>query len=114
MEPHVLFTWVILITLLYMGLVIIPGWKFRRAVRDVIKIFRNQGAACFGGTKKIEELGLGPRGGMETLFRTRDFKPYALQFLIKEEVIYVAPNEYLCLQEEKLSGFLEKYRFRLA
>ncbi len=109
MEVNVFVTWVILIALLYMALVIIPGWRLRRAITQVIEVFRGQGAACFKDVKSIDELGLRPRSMMENLFRTRDFKPYALQLLIKEEVVHVEPNEYLCLEEEKVPGFLQKY-----
>ncbi len=110
MELSVLVTWLVLIGLLYMGLFVIPAVRLRRAIFQVIDIFKSQGAACYTGIKTVHELGLGARSVMDNLFRTRDFKPYALQVLIHEGVIYATPNAQVCLHEEKIPEFLQKYR----
>jgi hypothetical protein len=68
----------------------------------VIKIFRQNSALDKKTAKTLDELGLRPRGFVEGMFHTRDFKPYALDALVKAEVVKSTEDGRLYLNEEKL------------
>ena len=98
---------IILVILALLALFIIPQWRVSRAVRDVIKIFRAQNAVTSKTARTIEEFGLQPRGIMEGMLKGRDYKPHALQSMIKAGIILVTEDRKLYLSEDKLlaSGF---------
>jgi hypothetical protein len=83
---------------------IIPRWRLKRAIREVIQIFREHNATDIKKAKAIDELGLTPRGMMEGMFRGRDYKPYALNALMRAEIINRTEDGKLYLSEEKLSA----------
>ena len=85
-----------------LGLFVIPRWRMKRAVRQVIRIFRERNAVDSKNARTIEELGLMPRGMVESLFKGRDYKNYALTFLIQAEVVQQIDDK-LYLWEERLS-----------
>lgn len=85
-----------------LGLFVIPRWRLKRAVRQVIAIFRQNSALDKKTAKTIDELGLKPRGAMEGLFRGRDFKPYALNALTKAGIIQGTEDGRLYLTEDVL------------
>jgi hypothetical protein len=92
-----------------LGLFVLPRWRLRRALRQVIAIFRQNGALDKKTAKTIDELGLRPRGMIEGLFRGRDFKPYALDALLREGVIKGTEDGRLYLAEDALmASGLEK------
>lgn len=81
----------------------------------MIKIFRQNSALDKKTAKTIDELGLRPRGFMEGMFHTRDFKPYALDALVKAEIIKSTEDGRIYLDEEKLmtsgiEGRISPYR----
>ena len=87
----------------------IPRWLLKRAVNQVIKIFRENNATDRKNAKTAEELGLTPPGIIERMMRRRDYKPHALNALIKAEIIQSTEDGKLYLSEEKLADFgLEK------
>jgi hypothetical protein len=69
----------------------------------VIKIFRQNSALDKKTAKTIDELGLRPRGFMEGIFRGRDFKPYAMDALVKAGIVKSTEDGRLYLVEEKLT-----------
>jgi hypothetical protein len=81
---------------------IIPRWRLKRAIRQVIDIFRKHNAVSAGNAKTIDELGLRPRGLMERMLRTRDYKPYALTALMNAGVVKTTEDGKFYLSEEKL------------
>ncbi len=83
---------------------IIPRWRLKRAIRQVIDIFREHNAVSAKNAKTIDELGLRPRGLMERMLRTRDYKPYALTALMNAGVVKTTEDGKLYLSEEKLSA----------
>jgi len=100
---------VLIIVLLLAAIFIIPRWLVRRAARQVIRIFREYNATDSKNAKTIDELGLRPPGMMERMMRRRDYKPYALDALVKAEIIQATEDGRLYLSEEKLADFgLEK------
>ena len=70
----VVFGWVVLF--------IVSQWRLKRAIRQVIRIFREHNAISINNSKTIEELGMRSRGMLERMFRGRDYKQYALRALI--------------------------------
>lgn len=81
----------------------------------MIKIFRQNSALDKKTAKTIDELGLRPRGFMEGMFHGRDFKPYALDALVKAEIIKSTEDGRIYLDEEKLmdsgvEGRISPYR----
>ncbi len=94
--------WVILITLFWLGLFVIPRILVRRAVLQVVRIFRQRHALCSETPKAVEELGLAPQSLVDRLFKPRDYKPYALQLLISSGVIRLTEGGRMCLLEDEL------------
>jgi hypothetical protein len=68
----------------------------------VIAIFRQNSALDKKTAKTIDELGLAPRGFAERMFHTRDFKPYALNSLMKAGIIKGTEDGRLYLAEDTL------------
>jgi len=93
---------VILFVLLLLAMFIVPQWQLRRAIRQVIRIFREHNATDTKNAKMIDELGLKPRGMMEGMFRGRDYKKYALSALMKAEIIQRTEEGKLYLSEDRL------------
>ena len=93
---------VVLIVLLVLALFVIPQWRVKRAVRDVIRIFRHQNAVTSKTARTIDELGLQPRGIMEGMLKGRDYKPHALKSMIDAGIVQVTEDRKLYLSEEKL------------
>jgi len=100
---------VLLFALLLVAMFMVPRWRLRRAIRQVIKIFREHNAIGIKNAKMIDELGLRPRGMMEGMFKGRDYKPYAINTLRKAEIIQMTEDGKLYLSEDKLlASGLEK------
>jgi hypothetical protein len=87
-----------------LGLFVISRWRSKRAVRQVIAIFRQNSALDKKTAKTIDELGLKPRGFKEGMFRGRDFKPYALNALVKAGVLQSTEDGRLYLAEDTLTS----------
>jgi hypothetical protein len=85
-----------------LGLFVIPRWRLKRAVRQVIAIFRQNSALDKKTAKTIDELGLKPRGIMEGMFHGRDFKPHAMNALLKAGIIKGTDDGRLYLAEDML------------
>ena len=68
----------------------------------MIAIFRNNSALDKKTAKTIDELGLSPYGFVESMFHTRDFKPYALNALLKAEVVKSTEDGRVYLDEGTL------------
>lgn len=91
------------------GMLGIPYLMMRRAVGRVVKIFQRNFVIDAKSAKTIDELGLSPRTMLQNMFRARDYKPQALNFLMKAEIIQVTEDGKLYLSEEKL-GTSRLYR----
>ena len=73
----------------------------RRAVKAVFKMFRQADCTTPETAKTAAEIGFKQRGFIS--FRgVRDYKPNALQLLIREEVIKVTEDGRMYLSEETL------------
>ncbi|MGD9394441.1 MAG: hypothetical protein PVJ81_05775 [Dehalococcoidia bacterium] len=81
----------------------------------MIKIFRRNSALDKTTAKTIDELGLRPRGFVEGMFHGRDFKPYAMDALVKAGIVKSTDDGRVYLDEEKLmesgiEGRISPYR----
>lgn len=93
---------VVLLVLMVLALFVIPQWRVKRAVRNVIRIFRALNAIDSKTARSIEDLGLQPRGIMEGMLKGRDYKPHALKSMIDAGIVQVNEDRKLYLSEEKL------------
>ncbi len=90
------------VILMLLALIFIPQWRMKRAVQQVIRIFRESNAVGTGNAKTIDELGLRPKGMLEGMFRGRDYKQYALTSLMKAEIVNMTEDGNFYLAEDKL------------
>jgi len=93
---------VLLIIIFLVLLVTIPMTLNKRAVIHVIKRFRKFEALDVESARAIDELGLSSPTFRERLMRFRDYKPAALQGLIRVEIVQVTEDGKVYLSEEKL------------
>lgn len=93
---------ILLIIIAIAAIIFVPQWLMMRAIPQVIRIFRAHNAIDIKDAKTVDELGLQPRGMLEKFGRRRDYKPYALNALMKAEIIQMTEDGKLYLSEEKL------------
>lgn len=68
----------------------------------MIAIFRQNSALDKKTARTIDELGLKPRGFTERMFHRRDFKPHAMDALVKAGIIKGTDDGRLYLAEDAL------------
>jgi hypothetical protein len=94
---------IVLMVLLFIAvMVVVPQWMLSRNVPKVIRIFRQQNAIGEKNAKTIEELGLLPKSMFQRMFNRRDYKPQALQFLLRTTVVEMTEEGKVYLNEETL------------
>jgi hypothetical protein len=108
-QTHLIF-WMVLFTLFWLGIFVLPAFRLKRAILQVIQIFRRQQSFCSSNSKTQDELGLAPPPMWDGFFRLRDFKPFAIRVLVKAGVIHLSENGKMCLQENKAAEFLAANR----
>jgi hypothetical protein len=96
----------IIIILTLLAILVIPTLMTRRAHHHVIKIFRHHGALSAETAKTIDEMRLTPPTLQQRLFRTRDYKPRALERLKESGIVRTAEDDKLFLSEEELTLML--------
>ena len=94
----------LLFVVLLFALFVIPQFMMKRAVRAVIRIFRDNNAIGKKQAKTAEELGLQPKRLVERMMKPRDYKPRALQLLMSQEIVQMTEDGKLYLMEEKLDA----------
>jgi hypothetical protein len=93
----------LLLVLFVLGVYVIPNWRFKRTARQVIAIFRNKGAVNALNAKSLEDLGFVVRRSfMEQLLKGRDFKMYALQAMLKGQIVEATEDGRFFMHEDKL------------
>jgi hypothetical protein len=93
-----------LVILAILGLWVLPRMRIKRAVNQVVAIFERNNALDARSAKTIDELGLRPPTFLEGMLRMRDFKPYALQILMKADVVVQTDGGRLYLLQDKLAA----------
>ena len=92
----------ILVILAILGFWVLPRMRIKRAVNQVVAIFERNNALDARSAKTIDELGLRPPTFLQGMMRIRDFKPYALQILMRAEVIRQTDGGRLYLSQDRL------------
>ncbi len=82
----------------------------RRAIFKVIEIFYQNHALTMKGAKTRHELGLDRPDFLQRMMKPRDYKQYALQILIKREIILEDQEGKLHMVEERLDQNLRSKR----
>ena len=95
---------VILTALFLVLFLVLPTALNRHAVLKVISIFREHKALSSRSAKSIDELGLRPGGFAKRLISFRDYKPQALQGLIKANIVQVTDDDKLFLAEDQIAN----------
>jgi hypothetical protein len=93
--------------LMILGSFMISGFLVKKATYQVIDRFCTYDALEARKARTIQELGLAPLDFWQRMFRPRDYKPYALQFLSKAGAVNTTRDGKLYLVEEKLNDSLK-------
>ena len=102
MSNDFLYTIALLLIFVVIWLVV-PGWLVRRAMPAVIKIFRTKNAVGIQNAKTAQELGLQPKSFVRRLFGRRDYKPKALEFLLRYYVVLVTEDGKLYITDSSIA-----------
>lgn len=94
----------VLIVLCLAIVLVVPALMTRRALKQLILIFRRQGALNRESAKTVDELGLGPKSFAQRITRLRDYKPRALAVMMQTEVVVQTDEGKLFMSEEKLQA----------
>ncbi|MEE8420519.1 MAG: hypothetical protein V3R92_03565 [Dehalococcoidales bacterium] len=95
--------WVGIVIAFILVVFFVPQWILVRNIPKVIRIFRNFNAINPKTALTVEELGLKPKPMLERMFRRRDNKPRALQYMLRVAMVEVTEDGKLYLNEEKLT-----------
>jgi len=95
---------ILIVILVIVAMLGIPYLMMKRAMGHVIKIFKNNSAIDARSAKTIDELGLRPRTRLQGMLRARDYKPQALNLLIKAEIVRMNEDGKLYLSDDKLAA----------
>jgi hypothetical protein len=97
-------------------ILVIPTLMTRRAMNQVLKIFRHYGALDEASAMTIESLGLAPLSFAQRIMKPRDYKPRAIEFLKKLEAIQTTSEGKIFLSRDKLlaSGIKQNIFQRLS
>jgi hypothetical protein len=104
------FIFVIFMIVAFGGVFYIRAFLTRRAIFKVIEIFYQHNALGMNGAKTPHELGLESQNFFQRITRPRDYKQYALQILMKRDIILLNEDGRLYMVEEKLESALKKKR----
>jgi len=74
----------------------------RRALKTVIKRFQDNNALTPATAKTVEELGLARRGFFH-IQAFRDYKPAALDLLVRYDIVQITEDNKVFLLEENLT-----------
>ena len=94
----------VLVLMAILAFVVLPGLLTRRAIPPVLRTLRQHNAVGTSNAKTVDDLGLGARTGIQRLTKPRDYRPRALQFLIRANIVQVTEDGKLYLSEEKLAA----------
>jgi hypothetical protein len=104
------FIFVIFMIVAFGGVFYIRAFLTRRAIFKVIEIFYQHNALGMNGAKTPHELGLESQNFFQRITRPRDYKQYALQILMKRDIILLNEDGRLYMVEERLEPALRKKR----
>ena len=85
---------------------LVLSWMARRAMTEVIHRFCRFNALDIHGARTREELGLTPATMVARTTRMRDYKPFAVEYLIKMRILRTTEDGKLYLVNQKLKPAL--------
>ena len=91
-----------MVILVLVALFIIPQWRLKRTIPKVIQTFREEGALDMKHAKTPDELGFKPRGMLQQIIYGRDYKKYALTYLMNAGIVLQTEDDKLYLSEQGL------------
>jgi hypothetical protein len=94
---------VLIIVVALAAAVYLSRCRVRKAMRDVVALFRQHGATSPDDARSLEALGLAPRAFTESLFRLRDYRPHVLRLLAQANIVRNAGEDRFYLSEEALA-----------
>jgi hypothetical protein len=94
----------VLVIILLLAMFVLPQFMMRRAIKAVLRTFRQYNAIGPKNAKLVEELGLQQKSMIQRMMKPRDYKPRALQFLMSHEIVKMTDDGKLYLLEEKLDA----------
>lgn len=107
MSPQAIL-FIMIISLAYLlVLFTLPALFIKRAMAQVIGIFRSHAATEARNAKTIDELGLRPESFINRIGKLRDYKPMALDILMSAEVIVQVFDGRVYLSEKGLKILCE-------
>ncbi len=92
----------LLMVVLLVAVTYASRWLMRRAVRQVLTVLKDQQVTSPADGRSPEELGFAPQSILRIHVGLRDYRPYALQLLIRENVVKTTPDGRIYLSEEEL------------
>ncbi len=97
----------ILMVIAFVGSLYGRAFLTKRAIFKVIDIFYRHQALGIKGAKTRQELGLERQDLLQRMMKPRDYKQYALQILMKRELVVEDEEGRLYLVEERLDQSLK-------
>jgi hypothetical protein len=88
------------LTLMVVGALWLSAYLTKRAVHQVIGAFCGNNALAFREAKSRDDLGLTPPNLVQRLTHFRDYKPFALKFLIDRDIVHVTQDGKLYLTDD--------------
>jgi hypothetical protein len=92
----------VLVAMFILGAWVFPYYRIKNAVPAVVEIFQQYGSTSEKTAKWPHEMGLGVPTMTRRLFRTRDYKPQALEVLIRAAVLAVCDDGKIFLVTQNL------------
>ncbi len=104
------FIFLIFMIVAFSGVFYIRAFLPRRAIFKVIEIFYQHNALGMNGAKTLHELGLESQNFFQRITRPRDYKQFALQILMKRDIILLNEDGRFYMVEERLEPALRNKR----
>ena len=95
---------ILVLVLLVVGVFMLVRWRVRRAVSQVIQIFKEHNAVSIKNAKTADELGFSEQTMTKKMIARRDYKLEALKALMRVDIIQMTEDGRLYLSEDKLRG----------
>ena len=94
---------IIIVVLGLVGAVYASRYKLKRALRQIVAVFRAKGAISPKTAKTLEELGLMTGSGLlSNMFKPRDYRPYALRALTEANILKGTQDGRFYISEDEL------------
>lgn len=100
--------WILLMLIILVGGFAWILFLFRCGLVGAVKSFRENNALEAKHAKTSEELGIIPMSTLERMYKSPDYRPYAIKFFITQKIVKLTNNDKLYLSEEALATYYNK------